>query len=153
MDQNINYMAKALKNEPLLILFSGGKDSIVTLDLCLKYFSKDQLKFVHYYFVPGLEIKERVLDWYESKYEIKIYKEPDSKTIALWSGKKSYKQANQEAAIRKKYNVKYLVQGIRKQDSLARRGMLSNLPYGIDERNGKLYSGSRLVYKTDNVIY
>jgi 3'-phosphoadenosine 5'-phosphosulfate sulfotransferase (PAPS reductase)/FAD synthetase len=60
-------------------------------------------------------------------------------TIALQSGKKSYKHTKQEAVIRQKYGAKYLAQGIRKQDSMARRGMLANLPYGVDERNGKLY--------------
>lgn len=139
METSIKYMAQVLKDEPVLVLFSGGKDSIVALDLCMRYFKRSQVEVLHYYFVPDLSIKERVLTWYESKYGIKIIREPDSKTIALQSGKKSYKQADQEAVIRKKYDVKYLIQGIRKQDSMARRGMLANLPYGIDERNGKLY--------------
>lgn len=139
MDSSIRFIVQALKNEPVLIMFSGGKDSIVVLDLFMRYFPKEQIKVVHYYFVPCLSIKERVLTWYEEKYNIEIIREPDSKTIALQSGKKSYSQANQEAVLRKKYNVKYLAQGIRKQDSMARRGMLANLPYGIDERNGKLY--------------
>lgn len=139
METSIKYMAQVLKDEPVLVLFSGGKDSIVTLDLCFKYFRKEQLQVVHYYFVPGLSIKERILTWYENRYDIKIQREPDSKTIALQVGKKSYKQADQEAVIRRKYSVKYLAQGIRKQDSMARRGMLANLPGGIDERNGKIY--------------
>lgn len=139
MESSIKHIAQVLKYEPVLVLFSGGKDSIVVLDLIMKYFPKESIQVLHYYFVPGLSIKERVLIWYELKYKIKIHREPDSKTIALQSGKKSYKQADQEAVIRKKYNIKYLIQGIRKQDSMARRGMLANLPYGIDERNGKIY--------------
>ena len=139
MMSNIKLMAEALKNEPLLIMFSGGKDSIVTLDLAMTYFKRDKIKILHYYFVPGLSIKERILKWYEDKYKIEIIREPDSKTIALQTGKKSYTQSKQESIIRQKFNVKYLMQGVRKQDSMARRGMLANLNHGIDDRNGKLY--------------
>jgi phosphoadenosine phosphosulfate reductase len=139
METNIKFMASALEGEPILVMFSGGKDSIVCLDLALKYFPRDRLTFISYYFVPDLSIKERILTWYEDKYKIEIHREPDSKVIAYETGRKSYKQSDQEFAIRKKYNAKYLMQGIRKQDSMGRRGMLAHLDHGIDERNGKLY--------------
>ena len=132
-------MGRVLATEPVLIMFSGGKDSIVTLDLAMKHFTKENLTVVHYYFVPGLSIKERVLTWYESKYGIKIHRVPDKETIALQTGKKTVGQGDQEYVLRRQFDLKWIMNGIRKQDSMARRGMLAGAVDGIDERNGKLY--------------
>jgi 3'-phosphoadenosine 5'-phosphosulfate sulfotransferase (PAPS reductase)/FAD synthetase len=139
MLSSITKIGRALATEPVLIMFSGGKDSIVTLDLALKHLPKENIKIIHYYFVPGLSIKERVLTWYESKYGIKIHRVPDKETIALQTGRRSFTQGKQEESLRQQFEAKWIMNGIRKADSLARRGMLASAEGGIDERNGKLY--------------
>ena len=54
--------------------FSGGKESIVVLDLCMKYFKKVHVFFE--YMVPGLSFEERTLQWYERHYGINILRFP-----------------------------------------------------------------------------
>ena len=56
--------------DTVLVGFSGGKDSIVTLDLCVKYF-KNVIPFF-LYIAPDLSFQERQLKWYENKYNLEI---------------------------------------------------------------------------------
>jgi len=126
-----------LKNEPIIVMFSTGKDSIVMADLLLKGYSGKK-EFVFLYFVPGLEIKQRFIEHYEKRWNVKIHQQPHFETLSLKTGKK-YKMADIERGLRAKFNISYIAQGIRRDESMARCGMLAHLPYGIDERNKKLY--------------
>lgn len=54
--------------------FSGGKESIVVLDLCMKYFKNVHVFFE--YMVPGLSFEERTIRWYEKHYGINILRFP-----------------------------------------------------------------------------
>ena len=118
-------------------MFSTGKDSIVMADLLVKSYTGKK-EFVFMYFVQGLEIKQRIIDYYEKRWKIQIHQIPDNSNLSLKTGKK-YKLADIEHGLRKTLNISYIAQGIRRDESLARRGMLAHLPYGIDERNKKLY--------------
>lgn len=60
--------------DSVIVGFSGGKDSAVTLDLCFRYF-----KHVHPYFmyiVKGLSFQERMLRYYEDRYKTEIMRIP-----------------------------------------------------------------------------
>jgi len=118
-----------LKNEPIIVMFSTGKDSIVMADLLVKGYS-GRKEFVFLYFVHGLEIKQRIIEHYEKRWNIKIHQQPHFGTLSLKIGKK-YKMAD--------IDISYIAQGVRRDESLARRGMLAHLPYGIDEKYKKLY--------------
>ena len=59
----IKTMAKVTRK--VLVGFSGGKDSCVTLDLCFKFF--DEVRPFFMYQVPNMSFQERTMKWYEQK--------------------------------------------------------------------------------------
>lgn len=133
----MKHYAAALKNEPLIIEFSGGKDSIAMTDLLMRHHSGEKV-FVFYYFVPGLEIKERILTHYERKYGIKINRAPSHRYLSMKTGKK-WRMADVEEKARRDYGIAYIAQGSKKIDSMARRGMMKNLVNGVDSRDYRFY--------------
>jgi phosphoadenosine phosphosulfate reductase len=65
---------QALLTDSVIVSYSGGKDSAVTLDLCIRHF-----KTVHVFFmyqVANLSFQEAVLKWAEKRYNIEIYRIP-----------------------------------------------------------------------------
>ena len=65
---------QARVTDSVIVGFSGGKDSIVTLDLCFKYFKNVKPFFMYY--VPNLEFQEQMLRRYEERYNTKILRIP-----------------------------------------------------------------------------
>ncbi len=65
---------QASVTDSVIVAFSGGKDSIVTLDLCFRYFKTVKPFFM--YLVKGLEFQEKMLRWYENKYNTEIIRLP-----------------------------------------------------------------------------
>ena len=51
----------------VIVAFSGGKESIVTLDLCFRYFKKVVPFFM--YICPDLSFQNKTIEWYEKKYQ------------------------------------------------------------------------------------
>lgn len=60
--------------DSVLVAFSGGKESVVVLDMCFRYFKHVQPYFQ--YCVPGLSFNEKLLNWYENRYETEILRVP-----------------------------------------------------------------------------
>ncbi len=65
------------KSKEIIVFYSGGKDSLVVLDMCTKVFSK--VIAVYMYFIPGLNVIENQLDYARERYKIEI------KQIPHWS--------------------------------------------------------------------
>jgi len=52
----------AAAHKRVLVAYSGGKDSIATLDLCVKTFGIENVECFFMYFIPGLRCVEDELD-------------------------------------------------------------------------------------------
>lgn len=113
-------------------MFSSGKDSIATLDLCCKYIKK--VIAVHLYFVKGLSFRENILKYYSNRYKIPVHQYPQTDVSRIFSNQafvnttkdvSKIKQFDIELFIRKKHNISFLAYGYRKNESLQRRGQLS----------------------------
>jgi 3'-phosphoadenosine 5'-phosphosulfate sulfotransferase (PAPS reductase)/FAD synthetase len=134
----------------VIVGLSGGKDSLVTLDLCVREFGADRVKAFHMYLVKGLDCVERTLRWCERRYKIEVlftphwmlglaYKNatymPHRRRADGW---RDTKLGDIEQAVRAKLGSLWIAYGHRMCDSIERVGMLS--------RNGGLDQDGRRVY-------
>lgn len=131
--------------DKVIVLFSGGKDSVVTLDLCFRYFKV--VKPVFMYLVKGLEFQEKTLRWYEDKYNTEILRVPHF-MLSDFLRYGSYRQMDLEVPIiktvelynyiREKTGIYYISAGERISDSIFRRAMIKQSS-SIDEKRGRFY--------------
>nr|WP_298681176.1 phosphoadenosine phosphosulfate reductase family protein [uncultured Treponema sp.] len=136
---SIQYMAENISSA--IVLYSLGKDSTVMLDLFNK-FMKGRYTPVFLYYCENLESKNKVIRYYEKRYNIKIEQYPHYETTYLISreGKniKRLTMADTFAALRAKYNIEYIALGWEACESLARACMLKTFDNGIDWKYKKL---------------
>lgn len=66
--------ALAKRHESVLVSFSGGKDSLVTMDLCAKFFKSVQAFF--WYAVPGLEHIDKQLSLAKQRWGVNVIQIP-----------------------------------------------------------------------------
>jgi len=62
------------KSKEIIVFYSGGKDSLVVLDMCKKVFSRVVCVFM--YFVPGMQCTEEQLDYARERYGVEIIQIP-----------------------------------------------------------------------------
>lgn len=138
-------LAQKKITQEILVGFSGGKDSCAVLDLCFKHFKKVQPFFM--YQVPNLSFQEKILRWYENKYEVKIlrlphfetsnflrygtYRNPDL-TVPIISTLDMYNY------LRNLTGLYWIAGGERIADSIVRRAMIKNSS-SIDIQRGRFY--------------
>lgn len=67
--------------DSVIVAFSGGKESVVVLDLCFRYFKKVKPFFM--YICPGLSFEEKTLAWYEKRYQTEIMRLPHNEA-SVW---------------------------------------------------------------------
>lgn len=135
----------AALTDSVIVGFSGGKDSVVTLDLCIKHFKRVEAYFLYY--VPGLSFQERMLQWAEQRYGIAIYRcphwelaefmrngvwRPVDLTIPTVSIKKFY------AYLREHFGAYWIAGGERIADSIFRRATIKQRGT-IDKLLGRIY--------------
>ena len=53
-------------SDSVIVSFSGGKESIVVLDMCMRYF--ERVAAFHMYQFPHLSFSDEQIDWYERRY-------------------------------------------------------------------------------------
>ena len=131
--------------DSVIIAFSGGKDSVVALDLCFRYFKNVKPFFM--YICPDLSFQERMLEWYEKKYQTEIirlphmdvseffhygsFRAPDY-TFPIISINDIYKY------VRLKTDIWWISAGERINDSIVRRAMMKKSG-SIDVQRGRFY--------------
>ena len=131
--------------DSVIVGFSGGKDSIVTLDLCFKYFKRVVPFFM--YLVPNLEFQEKTLRWYENKYNTEIIRIPHfevseflkygSFTMADWNVDVVSINDTYEY-LRQKTDIHWIAAGERCADSIVRNAMIKKSG-SIDYKRGRFY--------------
>lgn len=131
--------------DSVIVGFSGGKDSIVTLDLCFRYF-KNVVPFFMY-LVPDLEFQEKTIKWYENKYNTEIIRIPHfecsnflkygSFTLSDWSVDIVGVNDTYEY-LRQKTGIHWIAAGERCADSIVRNAMIKKSG-SIDYQRGRFY--------------
>ena len=131
--------------DEVLVGFSTGKDSIVTMDLCFKYFKKVVPFFL--YIVPGLEFQEQTLRKYERHYHTEIIRlpHPDASGFLRY-GSFRPPDANVDIIeindiydyLRLETGITWIAAGERISDSIVRRAMIKNSG-STDEKRMRFY--------------
>ena len=126
------------------MMFSGGKDAIAAAHQ-LRQTHKGPITWVYLYFVDGLEVIEPTLRHYERRWKIKIHRRPCHDALSLQAElrgdrKTHYKYGDVERRTREEFGVEWICDGMKKADSMARRGMLKACtPDGVDDRLKKYH--------------
>lgn len=129
----------------VLVGLSGGKDSVVTLDICARFFRHVQPFFL--YLVPGLEFQERTLRYYEKRFGVEIVRAPHfmlseflrygvfrmhDTSVPIVSTRETYDW------LREKTGIYWIACGERITDSIIRRAMIKKSG-SIDAKRGRIY--------------
>lgn len=137
--------SQARLTDEVIVSFSGGKESVVTLDLCFRYFKRVHAFFMYY--APGLSFQEAVLQWHERKYGIEIYRMPHwelslfyrsgsfvnfDPTLPVVSIKDVYEH------VRGVFNTHWIAAGERAKDSVVRGAMIKKSG-SIDKVRGRFF--------------
>ncbi|MFH0814322.1 MAG: phosphoadenosine phosphosulfate reductase family protein [Pseudomonadota bacterium] len=136
----------ALMSSDCLVSFSGGKDSVVVLSLCLKYFKKVEAFFM--YTVPKLSFYEQIIKYYEHRFKIRIHQCPHY-FLSGWLKYGTYRgKTDLNVPIlslndiynyfREKTGIFWIAGGERIQDSFHRRGIIKNTGT-IDKKRGRFF--------------
>lgn len=136
---------QAMLTDQVIVSYSGGKDSAVTLDLCARY-----LKTVHVFFmyqVPNLSFQETVLKWAENRYGVEIYRIPHFELSDFYRNGVYCKPdptiqrvavSDIYAHVRQAFDCHWIAAGERAKDSIVRNAMIKRSG-SIDEKRGRFY--------------
>lgn len=129
----------------VLVGFSGGKDSIVTLDLCARFFDRVQPFFMYY--IPGMEFQENIIRKYEKRYGVQCIRIPHFETSDFFRYG-TFREPDYHvpivsvsdvyAYLRQKTGIHWIACGERISDSIVRRAMLKHSG-SIDLQRGRFY--------------
>ncbi len=140
-----NIKTASLITDKTIVFLSGGKDSVVTLDLCVKFFKHVDIVFM--YLVDGLSFCEAVLKYYEDRYGIGIIRVPHFMTsefmrygvlrqhdldVPVISPKDVYNYAREITG------TYWISAGERTADSIVRNAMIKQSG-SIDSKRGRFY--------------
>ena len=137
--------AQAMLTDSVIVLFSG-KDSIVALDLCNKFFNR--VVMLHMYYVKGLSFVEENIKRYENRYGVKCLQYPHPSVSAILRAGllhdspdpsvKRIKQRDILARARNDTGIRWVAGGERINDSPQRRAMIKKSGTA-DAKSGRFY--------------
>lgn len=136
-------MAKV--TDEVIVAFSGGKESVVVMDLAYRYFKKVHPFFM--YICPNLSFQERTLEWYEKKYQTEIIRIPHM-DVSEFFHYGSFRISDSSFPIvsindiyqyiRLQTDTWWIAAGERIDDSIVRRAMMKKSG-SIDVKRGRFY--------------
>lgn len=147
------------KSSEVVLFYSGGKDSLVLLDLLAPHF--DKIYCVFMYFVPDLQHIEPHLTWINRYPNAELIRLPHWMTgYYMKNGYysfhrpndklKAFKQVDVENKAKELTGCEWIVFGHKQADSMNRRLMLRGYTFdAINEKNKKVYPLS--LWKKDQV--
>lgn len=119
-----------LKGEPVILSFSGGKDSIVMLDIAMRHHVK-LLTVVYGQFAERIPSRESLLKHYEQRYGVQIHRRISWYGESARTGK-PVRQRDTYAQWRREFNVSWIAEGIKPTDSIVRNALLKKADKGIN---------------------
>ena len=135
----------ALTNDSIIVSYSGGKDSICVLDMCVKAFKK--VTCVYLYFVEEFQYNAELLDLPRQRYGIKVVKYPHWAFINSMRGMiycDAYPEFEQYPAmdpgatyqaLMHALDIPLLAMGAKKADGIWRKRWYSQIPKMKGYRN------------------
>ena len=127
------------------VFLSGGKDSVVTLDLCCRVFK--HVDVVYMYLVDGLSFVESILGYYEHRYGISIHRVPHF-MLSEWLRYGTFRNYDLDVPIvsvkqiydycRELTGTYWISAGERCSDSIVRNAMIKQSS-SIDHKRGRFY--------------
>lgn len=142
-----------------LVGFSGGKDSLATLEVCTRVF--DQVEAFFMYLVDGLECIESPLAIATRRYGVKVHRVPHWGLARRMKGAifmphivglhklRDWRLVDVEKAIRFRTGIDWIAYGWRADDNLQRRVMLKRWG-SVWEHSQKFFPLAN--WSTDNVL-
>lgn len=137
--------AQANVTDSVIVAFSGGKDSVVTLDLCCRYFKNVTAFFM--YQVSDLSFQEATIRWAEQKYGIEIERIPHFE-LSEFMAYGSFRHYDTSVPIigmndiykyvRLTNDMWWIAAGERISDSIVRRAMMKKSGC-IDDKRGRFF--------------
>jgi phosphoadenosine phosphosulfate reductase len=147
LHKEIDYISGKIRD--IIVFFSTGKDSVVLLDLCCKYFNR--VEAVYLYYVPDLTYKNKILGMYEKRYGIKVHQYPqyDVSDIlrkhSIRTDIKKIRPVDLENFLREKFEIPYVAYGYKMVDSVFRGGILNSpdMDHGMNPKLKRVYPLAR----------
>ncbi len=132
----------------VIVAVSGGKDSIATLSLCCDHF--DRVEAYHMHLVPGLEYREKYLNYLEKRFKVSIKRIIDFRSANMMRqgvcryqthasvNMPAIKWRDVDHYMRSKTGVHWVASGELQSDSIARLGMIRSCD-GISAKMGRFF--------------
>lgn len=126
--------AECMKHDRVMVMLSGGKDSLTCLDLCVRVWGSKRTVGCHMWVVPGLRCIEERLDVARSRYGVEIIQVPHWLTsrwfrygVFCFPDKKfpEVKLATVHEVARETTGIELIAHGGKRSDGMWRRRQLA----------------------------
>lgn len=129
--------AKAQGIDEVIVGVSGGRDSVATLDLCCKHFSKVRGYFM--YIVKDLSFQRRYLSYLKKRFDVDIYEVP-AWNLSLYFREGYFRNPTEKSSnvrrltqkdinrhVRNKLGIEWIATGEKQVDSIERMTQIKSV--------------------------